>query len=68
MNLNEDLVNEVKARLALTKVFCSEMSPPKAVEAKDFKEIVQMLDPQLYVSFDFVRLWCLKFFKEEREN
>ncbi|KAL7163354.1 hypothetical protein ACSBR2_039452 [Camellia fascicularis] len=68
MNLNEDLVNEEKARLALTKVFCYEMSPPKAVEDKDFKEIVQMLDPQLHVSFDFVRFWCLKFFKEEREK
>lgn len=27
-----------------------------------------MLDPQLHVSFDFVRLWCLKFFKQERKK
>ncbi|GFZ11473.1 hypothetical protein Acr_22g0008710 [Actinidia rufa] len=54
MTLNEDVVDECKALLGLRKVFCSEKSPSKAVEDEPFKELVQMLDPELQVSIDRV--------------
>ncbi|PSR97887.1 Zinc finger BED domain-containing protein [Actinidia chinensis var. chinensis] len=66
MTLNEDVVDECKALLALRKVFCSEKSPSKAVEDEPFKELVQMLDPELLVSIDRVGGKCLEIYGEEK--
>ncbi|KAH7866890.1 hypothetical protein Vadar_026368 [Vaccinium darrowii] len=66
MTLNEDGVDEEKALQALRKIFCSGMSPSMTTENERFKEILQMLAPELNVSIDRVGLKCLEVYEEEK--